>query len=123
MVPALSHILSRLDWTGLVTFRQPDSLAGHDVSQEDVGQSALVLAGQQAVQSLIVDLGEGLVGRSEEGEGSEVGQGPLGDVGGLEGGHQGGELLVSDQGRHQGARAAGADGDGLDCVVSPPSRN
>ena len=91
------------------------------MSQEDVGQSSLVLAGQQAAQGIVVDLGEGVVGGSEESEGSEVSQGLLGDVGGHQGGQQGGELLVSSQGRHQAAGAGGGDGDRFDCVVGPPS--
>ena len=102
---------SRLPQPGLLTFRQPRGLACYDVSEEDVGQAGLVLTGQQASQGLVIDLREGVVGGGEESEGGELGEGLLGDVGGLEGGSQGGELLGSRQGRQQGAGAGGRDGD------------
>ena len=89
------------------------------MSQQDVGQAGLVLTGQQASQSLIVDLREGVVGGGEESDGREVGQGLLGDVGGLDCGNQGGELGVRRQDRHQGAGAGGRDGDRFDGVVGP----
>ena len=76
----------------LLTFVELDILAGHDVSEKDLGEGGDVT--QQAVQGVLGDLGEGVVGWSEDSERSEVGDGLLGEPGGGDGSHQGGELGV-----------------------------
>ena len=67
--------------------------SGHNVTEEHGGQSLLV--GQQTVQSLGGNLVKGGVGGREHGEGSLAGQG-LYEVGGLDGGQEGGELRGGD---------------------------
>ena len=93
------------------------------MSEEDGEQPSLVLATQQPRQSFLVNFGEGVVGWSEECDGRELGECLVSDVGGLDGGHQAGEPLVTGEGADDGGGARGRDGDGVDCVVSPPSSN